>query len=126
MSELAVYGNEEFRTHQIVHKLNFFLAGVTGNVYAVALFVNNLRTQLIQMVDSTGNQLFIARNRRSGNNYRIARHNVHLFMVAHSHAGQGAHRLALAAGGNNNDLVRSIVMRFVNIDNLAVGSLQIA
>lgn len=50
----TVHRHEETRTHQIVHHLDFLLAGVAGNVDAVALFINNVRTQLVQMVDSTG------------------------------------------------------------------------
>ena len=121
----TMHRHEETRTHQIVHHLDFLLAGVAGNVDAVALFIDNVRTQLVQMVDSTGNKLFVARNRCSRNNYCITGHNINLFMVIHSHTSERAHRLALTAGGDNNNLFRRIVMSFVNINQHALGNLQV-
>ena len=47
-----------------MHQLNLLLAGMAGNMHAIALFVNNIRTQLVQMVDGARNQLFVAGNRR--------------------------------------------------------------
>ena len=70
-----------------MHQLNLLLAGMAGNMHAIALFVNNIRTQLVQMVDGARNQLFVAGNRRSRDNHRITGHNIHLFVVVHSHAG---------------------------------------
>lgn len=46
-------------------------------------------------------------------------------MVIHSHTGERAHRLALTAGGDNNNLFRRIVMSFININQNALGNLQI-
>ena len=121
-----MHRDEELRTHQIMHQLNFLLAGMAGNMDPIALFVNDIRSQLVKMVNGTGNQLFVAGNGRSRDNDGIAGHNVHLFVVVHRHTSQRAHGLALTTGGNNYNLVRSIVMSFINIDNLALRSLQIA
>ena len=126
MAELTMHRNEELRTHQIVHQLDFLLTGMAGYMDAITLFINHIRTQLVQMVNGPRNQLFVTGNRSCRNNHRITGHNVHFLVVIHSHAGQGTHGLALATGGNNHYLIRSIIARLVNINNLALRSLQIA
>ena len=95
-------------------------------MHAVALFINNICAQLIQMVNSARNQLFVARNRCCRDNNCITGHNIHLFVVIHRHASKRAHGLTLTTGSNNYDLIGSIVMCLINIDNFALGSLEIA
>ena len=48
---LTVEGDEEPRTHQCVDDLQFFLAGVAGNMQAFALFIYNFRAFAVQFVN---------------------------------------------------------------------------
>ena len=73
--------DKELRAHQIVHQLELLLTGMARYMDAIFPAVHHIGSQLQQVVNSTGYQLFIARNRRSGNNDGISRHNPHLAMV---------------------------------------------
>ena len=121
----AVHRDKIFRPHQIVHQFNFFLASVTGNVYAIGFFVNYFCTQFVKMVDGTRNKLFVTGNRSCRNNYCITGHNTNFFVVIHCHTSQGTHRFALATGGDDYDLVSSVIVGFININQYAFRNIEI-
>ena len=121
-----MHRHKETRAHKVVHHFNFFLAGVARYMHAVALFVNNVRAQLVKVINRARNKFFVARNRRCGNNNRIARHNINFFVVVHRHTRQCGHRLALAAGGDDNNLARLVIAGFVNVNQHAFRHFQIA
>ena len=85
--------------------LQFFLAGVAGNMQAFALFINNFRTLAIQLVNDPGHRLLIAGNGRGGDNDPVTTHNIDLLVGRESHTVQGRHILTLGTGGHNNDLI---------------------
>ena len=47
MPVFAMDGHKEFRTDQMMHEFQFFLAGMAGNMHSVCLFVHHFRTQHI-------------------------------------------------------------------------------
>ena len=98
--------HEKLRANQPVHHFDFFLAGMTGNVNAPLPSIDDLRAKLIKVVDGVPHAALISRNRRSGNDDRIAGHDGHFFMLTIAHAGQGAHRFTLTACRNNGNLTR--------------------
>ena len=123
---LAMYGNEEFWAHQIVHELQFLTAGMAGHVDALVAAIDDVSPQLHEIVDGPGHQFLIARNGGSRNDDRITGHHRHLAMVGHGHTGQCRHRLALAAGSADDNLVRTEAIDFINVDNGPLRRVDIA
>ena len=83
---LAVYRKDIFRFCQSNHQFLLVLAGMTGNVYVVHLFINHFRSQTKQFVYHTIDKLFVARNRTGGNDDKIVRRYFYLSVFAHRHA----------------------------------------
>ena len=52
--------------------------------------------------------------------------NFDLTVIRERHAGQGAHRLALAARGDDNELIGGIAVYHIDIDNYPLGYIEIA
>ncbi len=102
------------------------MAGVSRDVHLVHLLVDHLGAQLHQLVDHAVDQLLIAGNRGCGDDDEIVRGDGHLAVVAHRHAGERGHRLALAAGGDNDQLVGAVAVDLVDLDEDAVGHLEVA
>ena len=98
----AVERDEILRLRQRYHKLFFILAGVTGNVNLAVPLVNHLGAQAHKLVYHAPDALFVAGNRVCGNDYHITACDVYFAVIAHGHARQRRHRLALAAGGDHN------------------------
>ena len=66
-------------TDQSMHHLDFFLTGVTGNVNAPLPSIDDLRSELIEVVYGVPHAALISWNRSSGNDDRIAGHDGHFF-----------------------------------------------
>ena len=113
---LAVGGNEELRAHQAVHQLDFLLGGVTGDVHIRQRGVVHLRVALVQFVDDLVDGLFVARDRRGGDDDGVARLNLQLAVVVEGDAGERAHRLALGAGGDDAHLLRRQLVHLGDLD----------
>lgn len=60
-----------------MHHLDFFLTGVTGNVNAPLPSIDDLRSELIEVVYGVPHAALISWNRSSGNDDRIAGHDGH-------------------------------------------------
>ena len=81
-----MYGHEKFRTHKIVHQLQFLAASMSRNVDPLIAPVNDIGAQLHQIIHRLGDQLLIPRDRRRRNDDRIARYNRDFTMIGCSHA----------------------------------------
>ena len=77
------------------------------------------------MVDGVGYHLLVTRNRRSGNDHRIAGNDLHFAVFTHGHTGQGGHRLALAACTDYNNLVIGIITDVVYVDQQPLRHFQV-
>ena len=60
MALLAVNGDEELGLAKGVDDLQFLLAGVTGDMQPLALFVNHLGTLAVKLINNTGYGFFVA------------------------------------------------------------------
>ena len=99
---------------------------MSGNVNIVHSLIHDIRAALHELVYNLINKLFVAGNRSCGNYNIIVWMNFDLTVIRERHAGQGAHRLALAARGDDNELLGG-----VSVDKLAayqqvIGDIEIA
>src|SRR5699024_2654436 len=88
--------------------------------------INDVRPRAHQLVDDPGNALFVAGDGRGGENDHVACANLQLSVLGKGHARKAAHRLALATGGKNGDLVVLIAVDLVHADEPPLGNAQIA
>ena len=124
--ELAVNRNEIFRLDDAHYHFQLLLAGVAGDMDFVHLLIYDIRAELHQLVNDTADGLFVAGNRSCGNYNIIVRVNFDLTVIRERHAGQGAHRFALAARGDDNELIGGIAVYHIDIDNYPLGDVEIA
>ena len=63
-----------------------FLTGVAGDMETFTLFIDNFGTLAVQLIDDTGNSLFVAGNGGGGDDDSVAGGDIHLFMGGKGHA----------------------------------------
>ena len=124
--ELAVYRQEILRVRQGQHQLLFLLAGVTGNVGGVHIFVDDLGAKAQQPVDDLGDGLFVAGDGTCRNDDKVIGTDLDLTVACLRHTGQRRQRLALTAGGDQHDLFRRVLVDFGDVDQHVIGCVQIA
>ena len=100
----AVDRDEILRFDQFQHELQFFLAGMAGYVDFLIPAGDDIGTEAHEVINGAADTGFIARDRRSRNDDRIARHDADTAMVVGSHARQAGHGFALAARRQDEDL----------------------
>ena len=111
-----MHRHKKFGLCQGEQQFGLILAGVAGNVYVVHPFVNNVSAQLHQLVYHLADALFIAGNGGGGDNDAVVGPDFDVAVAADAHAGQGAHRLALAAGRDEDDLIVGVVLQILDVD----------
>ncbi len=104
-AELAVHRDEVARLGQAEHQLQLFLAGVPGDVGALDRVVEDVRAGLEEVVDGPGDVFLVARDGAGRDDHRVARLDLDEAVVAVGHPGEAGHRLALGAGGADDELV---------------------
>ena len=122
---LAVDGNEEFGLHQGVDDLQLLLAGVARHVEGAQPLVDHLGVLAVELVDDAADGVLVARDGGGGEDHPVAGLDLHLAVGVEGHAGQGGHGLALAAGGNDADLVLGQALDVGQIHQHAVGNVHI-
>ena len=123
--ELTVHGQEVLRVRQGQHKLLFFLAGVARNMGVVHVLVDDLGAQSQQAVDDLGNGLFVAGDGTGRDDDKVVGADLDLTVAGLRHAGQRRQRLALAAGGNEHDLFRRVLVDLLDGDQHIVRGMQV-
>ena len=88
MALLAVERNEEARMQQRMHDLEFFLAGMAGDMQALELIVDNVCSLAVELVDDLADGLFVAGDSRGRDDHAVARLNFHLSVPGEGHAVQ--------------------------------------
>ena len=126
MAIFAVNRNEKFRPHERMHQFQLLLARMTGSVNLRERFVNHVRADSEQLIDHTRNRLFIAGNRRGGNNDHVAFTDFELAVLGESHSRKTRHRLALTAGGHDSNFIVRIAVKIVRRDQLSLRNIQIS
>ena len=92
------------RLRQCEHHLQLFLTGVAGNVQRCVAVIDDLCALLEQLVYDAADRDLIAWDGRGGDNDAVARVDCNLLVLGKCHAVQCGHRLALAAGTDDNRL----------------------
>ncbi len=124
--ELAVDRDEVTRLGQVEHQLQLFLAGVAGDVRAPDGVVEDVGADLEEVVDGPCDHLLVARDGAGADDDRVARHDLDEAMVAVGHPREARHRLALGAGGGDDQLAVGDVLDAVLGDELARVVLEVA
>ena len=122
----AVYGYEVVGLDERVDELQFLAAGMSGDMDVRDVVVQHVDAALVQLVDDVGNRLFVAGDRRRGEHDQIVRPERNLRMAAERHPIERAHRLALAAGGDEGKLAGLVALHVRHVDHQAVGDVHIA
>ena len=105
-----------------MHHLDFFLAGVTGNMDIRNAGVNDGNALLGQFVDDTTDEFFVAGNRRCGNDNEILGTEFHLVVLCIRHTGQRTHRFTLRAGCDDGQLLGIVFLDLTEIDDCICGN----
>ena len=100
----AVHRDKVMRFCQRKHHLQFFLTGMAGDMQRCVAIINDLCPLLEQLVYDAADRDLIARDCRGGDNNAVARVDRDLLVFGKCHAVQRGHRLALAAGTDDNRL----------------------
>ena len=122
---LAVQRDEEPGLGQGVDDLQLLLAGVAGHMQHVRLVIHHVGPLAEQLVDDPAHRHLIAGNGGGGNNDLVLGADVDLLMGGEGHAVQGAHFLALAAGGDDDLLLGRQALDAVDVHHRALGQLHI-
>lgn len=86
--------------------LQLLLTRVTRDVEHVGLVIDNVRTLAEELVDDAPDRHLVAGDGGSGDDDLVLRADVDLFVRGEGHAVQRAHLLALAAGRDDDLLLR--------------------
>ena len=84
------------------------------------------RAEPVEVVDRLADALFVAGDRRRADHDRVARVDLHARMVAHRHARERRHRLALRARRDDHDLVRRVFVDLLEPDHPLLRNVQVA
>ena len=84
----TVNGHKELRTHKIVHELKLLAAAMPRDVDALIASVDDICTELHQIVHRLRNELLISRNRCCRDDDRISRHDRNFSVIRGRHARQ--------------------------------------
>jgi hypothetical protein len=103
---LSVDGNEIARTDQIQHQLELFHASMPGNVDRRDGSVVDLRSPAVKVIDDPGHRSFVSGNDPGGENHGVARVEARVLVVVHRDLRHGRKGLALASGGEHQQLIR--------------------
>ena len=99
---------------------------MAGDVQIGELVINNIRALAVKLIDDAADGLFVAGNGGGGDDDAVARLDLHLTVAGERHAVQRGHVFALRAGGNDDDLILRQRLDGVDVNQRAVGDLQIA
>ena len=102
---LTVERDEEPGLRQGVDDLQLLLAGVAGDVEHIRPVIDHRSALAEQLVDDPAHRDLVAGNGGGGEDDLVAGADLHLLVGGEGHAVQGAHFLALRAGGDDDLLV---------------------
>ena len=123
---LAVERDKVLRTRERVNDLELLLTGVTGDVKHIGAVIDDLDALSEQLVDDTGNGVFVAGDRGSGNDDAVSRTDLDLLVLGKRHAVERGHLLALRAGRDDDLLVKRHGLDLVDVHDRVFGKLHVA
>jgi hypothetical protein len=126
MAVFTVHGDEVPRADQPEHQLEFLLTGMSGHVNPCPGGVVHLGAAPVDVVDHVADRSLVAWNDAGREDHRVVRLHVDLPVITNSDANQRRQRFALAAGGEQRDLVRRQVLQLIQIREEGKRELQIA
>ena len=121
VAEFTVYRDRVLGLYQVIDQLDIFLAGVAGRVDVLG---DDIRPFQHQLVDDACDRLLVARDGAGRENDRVIGADRDLAVHAVSHAAQGRHALALAAGRDYDRFIPGIVFELIDIDQGVLGNIE--
>ena len=119
-------GRTDFGLHEIDHRTEFFTPGVAGNVDQRAAGVDDFGPGPEELVDDPIDRCFVAGDRRGRDDDRVAGSDRNFAVVAVGDPAEHRHRLALAAGDDEDDLVVRVGNGVFRVNQHAVRVVQVA
>ena len=123
---LTVDRYEVLRFDETEHHFEFFLIGMARDMDLVHALVDHFGPQFHQLVDDTADHFLVAGDGRGGDDDVVVRCDLDFPVVGERHAGQSRHRLALAAGGDEHQLIVRIPGDLVERDDESVRHIEVA
>lgn len=126
MTLFAVDGHEELGLHQGVHDHQLLLTSVAGDVERAQALVDHFRALPVQLVDDHADSVLVARDGGGGEDDAVAGLDLDLPVGGEGDASEGGHGLALAAGGDDTDLIAGQALDLIQVCQGAIRHLHVA
>jgi len=128
LTVFAVDRDEVARLDQVDDELEFFLAGVSGDVdwRVGAVFVDDVCFAAEEVVDHPVDCFFVAGNDAAGEDDRVPLFDFGVFVIVDGRAGERRHGLALGSADEHADLFRREILHLAGIDDEAFWYFDVA
>src|SRR6478735_6908260 len=125
VAPLAVHGQHVARLDDVVAVEQLAGARVARDVHLGVALVHDVGAEAHESVDDAVDGVLVAGDEAAGEQDGVAGADVDA-VLAVGHPGQGRHRLALGPGADQDDLVVAQVVELLDVDQDAVGHLEVA
>src|SRR5690606_7640500 len=122
---LAMDRHEVLGLENALDDFELLAAGVTADVNVRDAVVENVGAEAEEVVDVAIDGGFVARNGRGGEYNGVALLDLDVAVRTVGHAGEGARGLALAPGGDDDELAVRGVPHLFDADDDAVGGVEV-
>ena len=123
---VAVDGHDVARPREVEHQLDLLLEAVARGVDRGVARRHHVGADVVEPVDRLVDRALVARDRRRGEDDRVALAQLDLRVVAVGHPPQRGERLALGARGDDDDLLRRVVVDLAQRHEHALGHGDVA
>src|SRR5205823_8903053 len=118
--------HEELRLYEGLNDLELLLRRMTADVNVGDPAVQHSGAETKEIIDGAVNERLVPGKRRGGQDNGVAGHDLDVLVVAVCHSGQRGRRLALAAGSDNGNLLRSRAAKVIDIQSHFAREVKVA
>ena len=112
-----------FRFYQRIDQLDFFLAGMSGNM---DILEDNLCSLHGKLIDNLGHRFLISRNRIGTENNSIVRFNHYFLMDVCSHTGKSCHRFTLTSCCDQYYLFIRVILNLIDLNQSLIRNAKVS
>src|ERR1700716_645339 len=124
LAVLAMHGDEVARAHRVDHFPQLVPLSVTGYMNLADLRIKDVSSVAVEVVHGLLHHALVARDRSRRDDDPVAPKHVHHRMTLGCKTSQRGHRLALAAGGQQQQLGRRDLVGVLELHGEAFGHLE--